>query len=237
MGRRTTARVVGSLFLTATAAGVVSAVLLGPLDSWNAPQAIADNAHRTAAGALLVLVMAAAIALIPPALFPVLAEHGQAPALGYLAARILEVVLLLPAAIGPLVLVAMGTTRSAGAEPLDTVRVLAQTYEVSGQAGSALFFCLGALLLNYLLYRSRLVPRWIAGWALVAVVPYLVDACLVTFGVLEPFSVVHTILFLPLALNEMVLAVWLLTRGFTLPTEVPGGVDDLGGFQRSGQER
>jgi len=117
----------------------------------------------------------------------------------------------------------MGTTQAQAGTPnnaaqLDTVRVLSQTYEVWGQPISSFFFCLGALLLNYLLYRSRLVPRWIAGWALSAVVPYLADACLVMFGVLNPSSAVHTILLFPLALNEMVLAGWLLTRGFRAPS-------------------
>ena len=71
MHRQTTARLVGSLFLTATVAGVLSAVLLGPLDTLHSPQAIADNAHRISAGALMGLVMALAIAMIPPTRCPV----------------------------------------------------------------------------------------------------------------------------------------------------------------------
>ena len=219
MRRRTTARVAGSLFLTATASGVLSAVLLGPLDNWHSPESIAESAHRISAGALMVLVMIGAIAMIPPTLFPVLKEHGEAPALGYVVARIAEVVLLLPAAIGPLMMVAISDAGTPdNTAYLDTARILTQTYELWGNPGSMLFFCLGALLLNYLLYRSRLVPRWIAGWALIAVVPYLADACLVMFGVLNPSSAVHTILFAPLALNEMVLAGWLLTKGFRAPS-------------------
>jgi hypothetical protein len=70
-----------------------------------------------------------------------------------------------------------------------------------GYAGTSIFFCLGALLLNYLLYRSRLVPRWIAGWALVAVAPYLVDAVLVMFSLLTLSSAIHATLVFPLALN------------------------------------
>ena len=172
---------------------------------------------------VLVLVMAVAIVLIPPTLFPVLKGHGEAPALGYVAARIMEVVLLLPAAVGPLMMVAISTTPSDASAPdnaaqLDTVRILTQTYEMWGHAGSSAFFCLSALLLNYLLYRSRLVPRWISGWALIAALPYLAGACLVMFDVLNPSSTVHTTLFAPLALNEMVLAVWLLTKGFRTPS-------------------
>ncbi|MFI6601467.1 DUF4386 domain-containing protein [Nonomuraea sp. NPDC050536] len=219
MHRQTTARVAGSLFLTATVTGVLSAVLLGPLDTLHSSQSIADGAHRLSAGALMALVMAVAIALIPPVLFPVLKEHGEAPALGYVAARILEVVLLLPAAIGPLMLVALGTTRSDDGTPhLDTVLALTRTYDIWGHASSAVFFCLSALLLNYLLYRSRLVPRWISGWALVAVAPYLADSLLVIFNLLGPSSPIHAVLFFPLALNEMVLAVWLLAKGFRTPS-------------------
>src|SRR4029450_8393344 len=112
MHRQTTARVAGFLFLTAAAAGVLSVVLLGPLDTLHSPQSIAERAHRISAGALMVLVMTLAIAMIPPALFPVLKEPGEALALGYVAARIVEVVLLLPAAIGPLMLVATSTSQS-----------------------------------------------------------------------------------------------------------------------------
>lgn len=221
MHRQTTARVAGLLFLTATAAGVLSVVLLGPLDTPHSPQFIADKANRISMGAIMVLVMTVAIAMIPPTLFPVLKKHGEAPALGYVAARIIEVVLLLPAAIGPLMMVATSTTQSDtatdNAAHLDTVRILTQTYDLWGHT-SSLFFCLSALLLNYLLYRSRLVPRWIAGWALVAVAPYLADAFLVMFGLLTPSSAVHAILVVPLALNEMALAVRLLVKGFSAPS-------------------
>jgi Domain of unknown function (DUF4386) len=227
MDRRTTARVTGFLFLTATAAGVLGVVLLGPLDTLHSPESIADRAHRISAGALMVLVMTVAIAMIPPALFPVLRKYGEAPALGYLAARIVEAVLLLPAAIGPLMMVAISTAGTADrAERLDTVRTLTQAYDLWGHT-SSVFFCLSAVLLNSLLYRSRLVPRWIAGWALVAVVPYLADAFLILFSLLTPSSAFHGILVFPLALNEMVLAVWLLAKGFRAPafTDQVAGAD------------
>jgi uncharacterized protein DUF4386 len=119
---------------------------------------------------------------------------------------------------GQLMLVALGTTQPNNAANLDSVRALMRTYDIWGHAGSAVFFCFSVLLLNSLLYRSRLVPRWISGWALVAVVPYLAGSFLVMFDLLAPFSAVHTGLFSPLALNEMVLAIWLLAKGFRAPS-------------------
>jgi len=200
MQRQTTARVVGALFLTATAAGIVSAVLLEP-------DSIGDSAYKAPAGALMVLAMSVAIALIPPTLFPVIKQFGEASALAYIVARTVEVVLLLPATIGPLMTIAPGSAHA------DAARTVTHIYDLWGYTGSQVFFCLGAALLNALLFRSRLVPRWISGWALVAVVPYLADAVLVMFDVLDVSSPIHATLVVPMAVNEMVLAIWLLAKG------------------------
>jgi hypothetical protein len=168
--------------------------------------------------------MAAAIAMIPPLIFPVLKEHGEGLALGYVVARSVEVVLLLPAAIGPLVLLA-ATSASAetgvpdAAAHFQTLRILTRSYETWGPPVSSVFFCLSVVLLNYLLYRSRLVPRSISVWALAAAVPYLAGGFLVMFGLLTLSSTLYNVMTAPLALNEMVLAIWLLVRGFAPAAE------------------
>jgi Domain of unknown function (DUF4386) len=217
MNMRTTARTAGTLFIIATAAGVLSIVLLGPLDAAQSFSDLSGHKNRITLGALMVILMAAAIGLIPAILFPVLKEHNEAFALGYVVTRTVEVVLLLPAAVGPLLLLAVSPPQStaAPAEPtqFQALRTLLLSYEGWGST-SAVFFCLSVLILNYLLYRSRLVPRLISGWALAAVAPYLIDGLLVMFGLLNTSSPLHTVLIVPLALNEMVLALWLLTKGF-----------------------
>ncbi|MET9226204.1 DUF4386 domain-containing protein [Lentzea sp. NPDC003310] len=170
-----TARVVGSLFVIATASGVVSAATQG-----------------TTRG-VMVFVMALAIAFIAPTWFPALKRHGEGMALGYVVARTLEVVFLMSAVA-----------------PIARLHV----EELWGHA-SAIWFCAGVVLLNVLLFRSALVPRWISVWALAAVVPYLAGAVLVLLGVLTQTQA--GALYVPLALNEMVLAFWLLTRGMSTP--------------------
>ncbi|MFD0557514.1 DUF4386 domain-containing protein [Stackebrandtia endophytica] len=91
-------------------------------------------------------------------LYPVLGRHGRAVALGYLAARILEVVTILPTAVAPLLVM---TLNAPGHREL----VLGAQHQVL--PASTVFFCLSVVLLNTLLYRTGLVPRWISGWALV----------------------------------------------------------------------
>ncbi|WP_112267265.1 DUF4386 domain-containing protein [Lentzea terrae] len=168
-----TARITGSLFIIATASGVVSAATQG-----------------TTRG-LCVFLMAVAIVFIAPTLFPVLKQHGEGAAMGYVVARTLEVVFLMTA-IAPIAHL--------------------KADELWGHA-SAIYFCVSVVLLNVLLFRSRLVPRWISVWALVAVVPYLTGAVLVLLDVLTQTQA--SSFFVPLAINEMVLAVWLLVKGFT----------------------
>ena len=79
---------------------------------------------------------------------------------------------------------------------------------------AVLAFGLGALMYYWVFYRSRLVPRWLSAWGLVAVASLMVSGVLVMFGVIEPMSTTQVVLALPIFLQEMVLAVWLIAKGF-----------------------
>ena len=71
------------------------------------------------------------------------------------------------------------------------------------------------------LYRSRLVPRWISVWGLAALVPYLAAEFLAVFALLDPMSSTASLLYIPLAVQEMVLAVWLIVKGFNPRQSLP----------------
>ena len=77
-----------------------------------------------------------------------------------------------------------------------------------------LVFCLGGVLFYALLYRSRIVPRWIALWGLAAIPLYVAAYLLAMYGVIGDNSSAQNLMSLPLAVQEMVLAVWMIARGF-----------------------
>jgi hypothetical protein len=79
--------------------------------------------------------------------------------------------------------------------------------------GTLIFLGLGGLPLYYVLYRSRLVPRWLSGWGLIGATLILFTGVLGLFG-LSPESSTTTLLAAPIALQEMVFAVWLIVKGF-----------------------
>jgi Domain of unknown function (DUF4386) len=87
-------------------------------------------------------------------------------------------------------------------------------------------FLTAALMYYYVLYRARLVPRWLSGWGLagaaLGLVATVYSGYTQDFGVFTP----STVLNIPIALQEMVLAVWLLAKGFN-PSSVDGEADSM----------
>ncbi len=77
-------------------------------------------------------------------------------------------------------------------------------------------FPLGALMFYCVLYQAKLIPRWISGWGLIAAILVLALAFLDLFGIVTS----HDVLDLPIFLQEMVMAVWLIVKGFN-----PSGIE------------
>jgi hypothetical protein len=73
-------------------------------------------------------------------------------------------------------------------------------------------FSLGSLMFFYLLYKSKLVPRWLSGWGLLGSALFLISAFLPLFDYGPRSTIV--LMHLPGAVNQMVLAVWLIFKGF-----------------------
>ena len=211
---RKTAIVVGVLFIMGTAAGALSAIITGPV--LGAPDYLARisaNESPMIIGALLVLVMGLALALVPVLMFPIFKQHNEPLALGYVVFRgALETITCLLWAISFLALVTLsreyvlaGNPGASHYQTLGTLILAAGTW--NGHLGS-IIFSLGALMVYCLFYQTRLLPRWLSLWGLIGAVFYLAEPLSALAGAeLE-------ILFGPLFLQEMVMAVWLIVKGF-----------------------
>jgi hypothetical protein len=217
---RRNAIAVGVLFIACSAASILSIVPLGSmLDSPVNLARLAANDNRVVLTALIEFVWAATAAGIAIALYPVLRKRSRALALGSVAARVVEGVFVLVGTLSLLALLTLGqesvTAGSAGSsswlasrDMLLAVRDWAHWFMMS------LPFALGALMYYYVLYRSRLVPRWLSGWGLVGAGLCLVATVYLGFTQEFGFSTVDTVLNIPIGVQEMVLAVWLIAKGF-----------------------
>ena len=210
-----TARIVGALFIIATVAYSLSVILLDPiLGDSDYLSRISANENLLIVGALLVLIDAVAVAGIAIVIYPVLKQYNEALALGYVGARIGESILFSVNAITTLTLLILSQEFvKAGAPEASYFQTLGTVLLAAGHwaylLGLGLAFALSALILNFTLYQSKLVPRWLSAWGLVGAAFVFANYLLESFSI-NPIE----ILFLPIAAQEMVFALWLIVKGF-----------------------
>ena len=235
MSTRTTARIVGTLYIIGTVAGILSYVVTGPVrNAQDYLGSVPATETRLVVGALFVLMMGLALAMVPVMMFPILRRHNEALALGYVVFRgALEAGTYLATATSWLLVVPLSQIYvQAGVLDASNIQALGilllEVHEISFIL--TIVFCLGALIFYYLLYQTKLVPRWLSGWGLIAIVPYLASGLLAMFGAITALSPIYGILQVPMGLQEMVLAVWLIVKGFNSSATVFGAAKtDLNG--------
>jgi len=209
-----TARIVGVLFIIGTVAGILSVVVTGSiLADPEYLMKVSANGTQIIIGALLVLTMAFALAMVPVMLFPIFKKYNEALALGAVVFRgALEAVIYIAVVICWLLLIILSQEYvKAGAPDASYFQTLGTLLlEAANWFGYiiSIVFSIGALMIYYLFYQTKLIPRWLSLWGLIGAVIYLAQPILAMFG-----SELD-ILFAPLALQEMVLAVWLIVKGF-----------------------
>jgi hypothetical protein len=152
-------------------------------------------------------------------MFPISRKHNEALALGYVVFRgALETVTYITGVISWLLLLTLSQEYvKAGAPDASYFRTLGTLLLEAGDWNHhilTIVFPLGALMFYYLLYQSKLIPRWLSGWGFIGATMLLAVGLLGMFGLVTEFSVLGILLALPIALNEMVLAVWLIVKGF-----------------------
>ena len=220
---RRSAVLTGTFFILGTvlgllALGVVLAPLLGATDHLTA---YGEGETRVLVASLLELLMGVTLIGMAVAVYPVLRKFSPAAAIAYFGARLLEGVIYIIGVLSMLMLVGLGKEYLAAGSPADSY------FQVHGELLLALpewaghvildvaIFPLGAVILYSVFYRERLVPRWLSGWGLIGAVLYWVAGLLVMFDVITPLETPHIMLQAPLGLQEMVLAIWLIAKGFS----------------------
>lgn len=217
---RQAAIIVGVLYIIGTVAGILSLVFTAPiLESPDYLIRVSTDPDQMVLGALFVLTMGLALAMIPVMMFPILKSYNEILAVGYVVFRgALEAVTYLALVIGwlslPLISQEYIKATAADASYFQSLGDLVMEAHEQISHILTIVFILGALMFYYVLFRSKLVPRWLSGWGLLAALPYFVSGVLGLFTLLSPMSSVQMVLVLPLALQEMVLAVWLIVKGF-----------------------
>jgi hypothetical protein len=214
---RRTSIATGGLFIVATGAVLAAAAVVPSLTGADYLIAVANQPTRLAAAALLYLIAAGSSVGIAIALYPLLKRINPALAVGSVIFRTIEGVFYTAAVVSLLSLPLLGRQlTTAPADDRAAIQLIADAVlgmrEHSTVVG-VFAFTVGALMYYILFYRARVVPRWLSGWGIAATL-LMMTACLLSLFSDSPVTG-YTFLFLPILVQEMVFAGWLLVKGIS----------------------
>lgn len=218
---RHVAVIVGILFILATVSAILALFFFYP-PILTGPDYLINGAayqNQVVLGALMELVLVVTAIGTAIGLFPVLRPYGERVALGHLCFRFLEAVVITMGIVSILSLltlsqnfVAAGSLDAPAYHAAGTL--LLSFYKWTSVLGPLFFLGINTFMYSYLLYKSKLVPRPLAGLGLTGATLVFGYAMLVMFGVAVQGTAPFIILALPIAAYEMILAGWLIVKGF-----------------------
>src|SRR6266581_7429812 len=208
---RKTALVAGVLYLL-TFVSIPTLFIYGQVKGANYIIGAGPDTAAIIGGILEIIVALAGIGTAV-VLFPVLKKQNEGVALGLVASRILEASTMF---VGVAFLLSIVTLRQAGAgaDALVTSHALVSLYDRIFVLGQSFMPAVNDLLLGFLLYQSRLVPRGLSLIGIVGAPLLLASYLAVMFGLIGQHAAPATFAALPVALFEFSLGVWLVVKGF-----------------------
>lgn len=221
---RKTSLVAGALYLL-TFVSIPTLSLYGAIHD---PNYIVGPGPDTAViiGSILEIIVALAGIGTAVALYPLLKKQNEGAAMGLVGSRVLEASTIFAGVMFLLTVVTLRQT-SAGTEALITSRTLVTMYDRMFLIGQSLMPAINDLLLGFLLYHSRLVPR---GLALIGIIggPVLIAGDIfVLFGLIGQRDPSTSLFAIPVALFEFSLGVWLVVKGFNSKPAADASVQNL----------
>jgi hypothetical protein len=215
---RKIAIIVGILFLAGYLGIFLGSAFYAPLlDAPDYLNKIYPNRTGVIAGMLIELINDVAVIGIPIMLFPILKKYSERLALGYFGFRIIESMVLIFSKTSLLSLITLSQEYIAAGSPdqsyFQTLGAVALAERDWASQIQVVFFALSALIFYYVLYHTRLLPRWLSVWGFIAVASLIAANVLPVPDLTQGFNPTQ-LLFLPIFLSEILVAIWLIAKGF-----------------------
>jgi hypothetical protein len=218
---RTTARIVGVLYLAGMVVGIAGNLfiqsILGAPDQLST---IAVNSTLLAMGAVLWLCTVAGDAAHGILMFPVLKPHSERAAVGYLGARIIDATFIAVMALLILVQIPLGieylNAGSSDASYLQALSAVLTQANLYAYEFAMITVGVAGFILSFMFYQTQLVPRFLAVWGLIGYAVLLLGSVLQVLGL--NLNSIHAI---PGGLWELFIGVWLIAKGFSTSSQLP----------------
>lgn len=217
---KTASRITGVLFIVAAITAILGVILYEPI--LNDPDYLVQgsaHADQVVLGAIMELILVVSAVGTATLMFPFLKKYNGTIAMWHVCFRFMEAVVITIGVISVLSLLTLGQAYvAAGASDIASYQVsgtlLKAVHDWTFLLGPNFFLGMNTMMYSYIFYKSKLVPKFIPILGLTGSVLILLASLLEMFGVIDQVSVWGGILALPIFANEMILAVWLILKGF-----------------------
>jgi hypothetical protein len=209
--------IAGALYIIGTIAGILS--IAPAIDASDYLFKASANANQVLFGALFQFIMTIAYVGFAITLYPILRKFKESLALGFLSFRIIAAVLNIIGFISLLLLLSLsqefvkiGTSDSLYFLALGDL--LRTGRDFVNHIAMILSLSVGSLMFYFLLYQTKLIPRWLSLWGLLGTLFTILASLLIMFHIIDIITTIYIVLNLPLILLEIVLAIWFIAKGF-----------------------
>ena len=211
------AKAVGFLFIITMILGMIDAYTVAPI----LQASLADyysNRSQIYIGAFSILCMSLGVVGIAILLYPILEKHNRTIAITYLCSRVMECLLLIIGVIVYFVLLTLSQefiqAGSPDASYFQTLANIAVEARYGGYHVAMMILSVASIMLCYLLYKTRLIPRIISVVGIIGYAFVLISAPLDILGIIDTTGT-GGVLYVPGALFELLLLpIWLFLKGF-----------------------
>jgi hypothetical protein len=210
---------VGILYILGTMFGILSGALSSSsLSDTSYLEKIYQNQNTIRFAALSIICMGIALSFVAIILYPYLERTNKKLALIYVVFRGgLETITYIITSISFLLLINLSKILSLGnGNSIELYNIGELLKSISGLQITAFIFCINAFILYILFYQNKMIPRWISIWGIIAIILHFITGLLVTFDLQNSESSINTIINLPIFLQEMVMAIWIIAKGLSI---------------------
>lgn len=217
---RKTAKVVGVLFILAAVTAVIGLNLYDPI--LNGPDYLlkgSEHANQVILGAVMELILVVSAVGTATTMFPLLRQYNETIALWHVCFRFLEAIIITVGVISVLSLLTLSQEFvAAGAPDSSSFHssgiILLAIHDWTFMLGPLFMLGINTVMYSYIFYKTKLVPRFISILGMTGASCVFICSLFVMFGVFPQISFWGAVLAVPVAANEMILAVWLIVKGF-----------------------
>lgn len=215
--KRKVSIIAGTLYIVGTLAGLLS--IAPAIDHPDFLIKAAASRNQVIYASLFQFIMTISYTSFAVVLFPLLRKYHESLSIGFLSFRLIAASLNILGTISMLLILALSQEFVNAITPDLAVYtllgdLLRSARDITNHVAMILSHSIAALMLYYIFYKTKLAPRWLSYWGFIGTTFTVVATLLVLFNSINIVTPTYIALSIPMALQELTLAIWLIVKGF-----------------------